>query len=155
MRWVADRLEKAAAAGPNRHAQRHLLRPGGRLVMYGLSENSNNGVRDLPATLKSLLRMPLATMPWWKSLMMMNGPLVKRACGTEPGSFLYKVAAEPKLSNQDRIEYLYKAALARSATGMEVAAANRLVLKRKGNTAEALQDVWWALLNSNEFILNH
>jgi len=49
-----------------------LLRSGGRLVMYGLSENSNAGVRDLPATVKSLLKMPLATMPWWKSLMMMN-----------------------------------------------------------------------------------
>ncbi|HET6999627.1 MAG TPA: medium chain dehydrogenase/reductase family protein [Solirubrobacterales bacterium] len=49
-----------------------LLRSGGRLVMYGLSENSNGGVRDIPATLKSLLKMPLATMPWWKSLMMMN-----------------------------------------------------------------------------------
>jgi NADPH:quinone reductase-like Zn-dependent oxidoreductase len=49
-----------------------LLRSGGRLVMYGLSENSNSGVRDLPATLKSLAKMPLATMPWWKSLMMMN-----------------------------------------------------------------------------------
>jgi len=49
-----------------------LLRSGGRLVMYGLSENSNAGVRDLPATLKSLLKMPLATMPWWKSLMLMN-----------------------------------------------------------------------------------
>ena len=49
-----------------------LLRSGGRLVMYGLSENSNSGVRDIPATLKSLLKMPLATMPWWKSLMMMN-----------------------------------------------------------------------------------
>jgi NADPH:quinone reductase-like Zn-dependent oxidoreductase len=49
-----------------------LLRPGGRLVMYGLSENTNAGVRDLPATLKSLLKMPLATMPWWKSLMLMN-----------------------------------------------------------------------------------
>ena len=49
-----------------------LLRPGGRLVMYGLSENTDNGVRNLPATLKSLAKMPLATMPWWKSLMMMN-----------------------------------------------------------------------------------
>jgi NADPH:quinone reductase-like Zn-dependent oxidoreductase len=49
-----------------------LLRSGGRLVMYGLSENSNNGVRDIPATLKSLAKMPLATMPWWKSLMIMN-----------------------------------------------------------------------------------
>ena len=46
-----------------------LLRPGGRLVMYGLSESSKEGGRDLPATLKSLLAMPLATMPWWKSLL--------------------------------------------------------------------------------------
>ncbi|HEU4392440.1 MAG TPA: medium chain dehydrogenase/reductase family protein [Solirubrobacterales bacterium] len=49
-----------------------LLRSGGRLVMYGLSENSDAGVRNIPATLKSLAKMPWATMPWWKSLMMMN-----------------------------------------------------------------------------------
>jgi NADPH:quinone reductase-like Zn-dependent oxidoreductase len=49
-----------------------LLRAGGRLVMYGLSENSDSGARNIPATLKSLAKMPLATMPWWKSLMMMN-----------------------------------------------------------------------------------
>jgi NADPH:quinone reductase-like Zn-dependent oxidoreductase len=49
-----------------------LLRPGGRLVMYGLSESTNERGRDLPATLKSLAKMPLATMPWWKSLAMMN-----------------------------------------------------------------------------------
>jgi NADPH:quinone reductase-like Zn-dependent oxidoreductase len=49
-----------------------LLRPGGRLIMYGLSENTEAGVRSLPATLKSLAKMPLATMPWWKSLMVMN-----------------------------------------------------------------------------------
>ncbi len=49
-----------------------LLRPGGRLVMYGLSESSNAGARDIPATLRSLARMPLATFPWWKSLSAMN-----------------------------------------------------------------------------------
>jgi NADPH:quinone reductase-like Zn-dependent oxidoreductase len=49
-----------------------LLRPGGRLVMYGLSEASSGGKRDLPATLKALAKMPLATMPWWKSLSAMN-----------------------------------------------------------------------------------
>lgn len=49
-----------------------LLRPGGRLVMYGISENSKQGRRDIPATLKSLAAMPTATMPWWKSLLMMN-----------------------------------------------------------------------------------
>ena len=49
-----------------------LLRPGGRLVMYGLSETTNAGKRDLPATLKALAKMPLATSPWWKSLATMN-----------------------------------------------------------------------------------
>lgn len=49
-----------------------VLRPGGRLVMYGISETSKEGRRDLRATLSGLARMPLATMPWWKSLAMMN-----------------------------------------------------------------------------------
>jgi NADPH:quinone reductase-like Zn-dependent oxidoreductase len=49
-----------------------LLRAGGRLVMYGLSESSHEGARNLPATLKALAKMPLATMPWWKSLSLMN-----------------------------------------------------------------------------------
>jgi len=49
-----------------------LLRPGGRLVMYGISENSSGGRRSIPATLKSLARMPMATMPWWKSLYLIS-----------------------------------------------------------------------------------
>ncbi len=49
-----------------------LLRSGGRLVMYGLSEVSKEGGRDIPAALKSLVKMPLATIPWWKSLALMN-----------------------------------------------------------------------------------
>jgi NADPH:quinone reductase-like Zn-dependent oxidoreductase len=50
-----------------------LLRPGGRLIMYGLSDvQSGSGKRDIPAALRSLIRMPLATMPWWKSLGVMN-----------------------------------------------------------------------------------
>ena len=49
-----------------------LLRSGGRLVMYGLSEATNESGRDIPAALKSLAKMPLATIPWWKSLALMN-----------------------------------------------------------------------------------
>jgi synaptic vesicle membrane protein VAT-1 len=61
------------ASGPTSFRKDYrLLRPGGRLVMYGISENSKAGVRDIPATLTSLLKMPLATMPWWRSLMVMN-----------------------------------------------------------------------------------
>ena len=49
-----------------------ILRPGGRLVMYGLSEVQTGEKRDIPAVVRSLARMPLATMPWWRSLQMMN-----------------------------------------------------------------------------------
>src|SRR5690349_10851384 len=49
-----------------------LLRQGGRLIMYGLSEASGEKGRDLVAALRSLARMPLATMPWWKSVGVMN-----------------------------------------------------------------------------------
>jgi NADPH:quinone reductase-like Zn-dependent oxidoreductase len=49
-----------------------LLRPGGRMVMFGLSEASRSGARSVPAALRSLVAMPLATMPWWKSLALMN-----------------------------------------------------------------------------------
>lgn len=49
-----------------------LLRAGGRLVMYGLSEATRDGKRDLAATLKGLVGMPLATYPWWKSLNAMS-----------------------------------------------------------------------------------
>jgi synaptic vesicle membrane protein VAT-1 len=49
-----------------------ILRAGGRLVMYGLAEVQTRESRDLPALVRGLARMPLATMPWWKSLAMMN-----------------------------------------------------------------------------------
>jgi hypothetical protein len=28
-------------------------------------------------------------------------------------------------------------------------------MARKGDAIGALQDIWWAVLNSNEFIINH
>src|SRR5581483_6313558 len=62
------------ALGPSSFRKDYrLLRPGGRLIMYGLSEvQTGSGKRDLGAALRSLARMPLATMPWWKSLAIMN-----------------------------------------------------------------------------------
>jgi NADPH:quinone reductase-like Zn-dependent oxidoreductase len=61
------------ALGPSSFRKDYrLLRAGGRLVMYGISENSVEGRRSIPSTLKGLMRMPTATMPWWKSLLVMN-----------------------------------------------------------------------------------
>jgi len=61
------------AIGPSSFRKDYgILRPGGRLVMYGLSEVQTGERRDIPAVLRGLVRMPLATMPWWKSLSIMN-----------------------------------------------------------------------------------
>jgi synaptic vesicle membrane protein VAT-1 len=49
-----------------------ILRPGGRLIMCGLSEAMNENGRDLRATLRSVLRMPTSTMPWWNAGRLLN-----------------------------------------------------------------------------------
>ena len=87
-------------------------------------------------------------------LMMFNGDLVKSATSTGKGGFLDKVASG-SMSNAAKIEMLYLAALARKPSQAELAVANRMVAARKGDVIGALQDVWWAVLNSNEFIIKH
>jgi synaptic vesicle membrane protein VAT-1 len=50
-----------------------LLRQGGRLIMYGASElQTGSGKREIGRAVRSLAGMPLATMPWWKSMGVMN-----------------------------------------------------------------------------------
>ncbi|MGI9020056.1 MAG: zinc-binding dehydrogenase [Solirubrobacterales bacterium] len=61
------------AIGPSSFRRSYkALRQGGRLVMFGLAEVQTGPKRDIPALLKGLARMPGATMPWWKSLAIMN-----------------------------------------------------------------------------------
>ena len=49
-----------------------LLRPGGRLVMYGASEVQTGGQRSIPTAVRTLAKSPFASMPWWKGLGVMN-----------------------------------------------------------------------------------
>jgi len=61
------------AVGPTSFRKGYrILRPGGRIVMFGLSEVQTGDKRDIPAVLRGLARMPLSTMPWWKSLQLIN-----------------------------------------------------------------------------------
>ena len=90
-----------------------------------------------------------------QALMMMNGELVRRACRIDSGSFLDSVATDAQLSNREKITYLYLAALSRPPGKDERAICNQLLAARSGDVVAALQDVWWAVLNSNEFILIH
>ena len=90
-----------------------------------------------------------------QALTLMNGPLVQRATGNQRGSMLARVAENPQLNNSEKIRYLYLAALSRRPTRQEVTLSNELLAARGGDVGAALQDIWWALLNSNEFILIH
>jgi hypothetical protein len=90
-----------------------------------------------------------------QALTLMNGELIRRATGNQPGSMLVKVANDPKMDNAQKIRYLYLAGLSRLPTKKELALSNELLVSRKGNVASALQDIWWAVLNTNEFILIH
>jgi len=87
-------------------------------------------------------------------LMMFNGDLIKQATSTKEGGFLSQVAGGG-MKNSAKINTLYQAALARSPSAKEVSAANKMLVDRKGDAIGALQDIWWAVLNSNEFIINH
>jgi NADPH:quinone reductase-like Zn-dependent oxidoreductase len=61
------------ATGPTNYRKDYrLLRDGGRLIMYGLSEVQTGTKRNLLAGASALARMPFATVPWWKSLAIMN-----------------------------------------------------------------------------------
>ena len=86
---------------------------------------------------------------------MMNGDLVRRACSIGSDSFLDRVAANDELSNRQKIDYLYQAGLSRLPGKDERQICNQLLSSRGGDVPQTLQDVWWALLNSNEFILIH
>jgi hypothetical protein len=86
-------------------------------------------------------------------LMMMNGELIDRAVNNEPGSFLHRLVYDNPNGAQS-LEQLYLAALGRRPKPQEVQAANELLDARGGDRGAAMQDVWWALLNSGEFIFN-
>jgi hypothetical protein len=89
-----------------------------------------------------------------QALMMFNGDFIRKAVALEPGNML-RTVADSDLKPLEKINYLFEAGLARPARREEVVAANQLLVARKGNMAEAMQDLWWAILNSNEFIMNH
>jgi hypothetical protein len=105
-----------------------------------------------------------------QALMLMNGELIKKAIEVKEGSYLAKLAAS-NMKPAEKIQYLFEAALARRPTQSEITVTNQLLMRNMERTAKAaknksknayldpsalaLQDIFWAVLNSNEFILQH
>ncbi|NQV23621.1 MAG: DUF1549 domain-containing protein [Rhodopirellula sp.] len=99
-----------------------------------------------------------------QALMMMNGDLVDLALKSDRGTLLSRVARSRTTENE-KIETIALAALSRMPSRQEIAAVRKLIrdsVSRKARPADqqlamqsGLQDLFWACLNSNEFILVH
>lgn len=86
-------------------------------------------------------------------LLLMNGEMTAAATSVKPDSFLFKLASSAR-SRQEVIEYLYLASLGRRPQSADWSAVEA-VFAKGSDQLTAYQDIWWALLNSNEFILVH
>ena len=92
-----------------------------------------------------------------QALSMMNGQFVANATSLERSQTLAAVADFPGDSTTERITNLYYLALSRTPKPKEL---QRLVKYVDGggtkkDSKQALTDVFWALLNSTEFMFNH
>jgi hypothetical protein len=92
-----------------------------------------------------------------QALTLMNGQLVANATSLNQGETLQAVLDAPFLDTGTRIETLFLATLTRRPTADELAKMTEFVETADSEAARkrALADVFWALLNSTEFTLNH
>jgi len=102
-----------------------------------------------------------------QALALMNGKVTADATTLERSETLAAVVDMPLASNAQRVEALYLATLSRKPTAKEserlVGYVRDAVRSAKGKdeaarhaaAADALADVFWVLLNSPEFLINH
>ncbi len=90
-----------------------------------------------------------------QALSLMNGKFVADATSLNRSETLAAVADAPFLDMGQRIETLFLATLSRKPRPAEADRFLQYVNKDKKNPKAALTDVFWALLNSSEFMLNH
>jgi hypothetical protein len=92
-----------------------------------------------------------------QALAMMNGDFVGNATAIENSQTLRAVADFPLMSTEDKLESLFLSALSRRPTESEQDTFIKYIARGgSGNDErEAFADVFWALLNSSEFLLNH
>jgi hypothetical protein len=102
-----------------------------------------------------------------QALLLMNGARLNSAVKSVPGSTVNKamtynpllpMQAPRSYSHEGRLNYLYLSALTRYPTSEEVDLIYRRLLattSRDKDPTAPWEDIFWSLLNSNEFILNH
>lgn len=96
-----------------------------------------------------------------QALTLMNGSFTEGATHPTRSELLTAVLEAPFLTDRGRIETLYLAALARKPTEKERDRALAFIAKATTDTEsknahdEAIADLFWALINSAEFVFNH
>ncbi len=92
-----------------------------------------------------------------QALMMMNNPLIANLTNPDKGEVLAGVAHSPFMTTPERVEALYLSALSRRPSVAEATEMHNYIDRNRtpADKNKALADVFWALLNSSEFMFNH
>jgi hypothetical protein len=135
---------KAAAAGlagaPGAtKGQGKLVRQGGPRVLFNALFGVDPSVPNDEV---------LGTIP--QALFLMNGPMVHNRTQARPGTVLGEILSTTQ-DNRAALDALYLRVLSRQPTPKEVETCGHY-LTGVGNRAEAFEDIYWALVNSTEFI---
>ncbi len=86
-------------------------------------------------------------------LMMFNGEMIREATKSTGGGVIQQLAAGDGTA-KSKIEALFWAGLSRKPSREEMSMAAELIRSQE-DPIEGLKDVWWVILNTNEFIFNH
>ena len=92
-----------------------------------------------------------------QALAMMNGDFITKATNINDSQTLRAVAEFPAMTSADRLETLFLASLSRKPTPEEKSRFGEYLESggASNDKKQALADVFWVLLNSSEFLLNH
>ena len=92
-----------------------------------------------------------------QALAMMNGQFISEATGAEKSLTLRAVTEFPLMSQQEQLETLFLAAFSRRPTVEELQQCQQILAEAQTpeQRTAACGDIFWALLNSSEFLLNH
>lgn len=90
-----------------------------------------------------------------QALAMMNGDFVSDATSIQDSVTMKAITLFPGMNDAQRIEALYLATLSRKPESIELQRAVQHIEARPNSTNDGFADVFWVLLNSSEFLLNH
>lgn len=151
-RMTADQLFHSIVQATGFREPRRIARPGAPVpAMATAADEFRNRFAD------SAVPRTEAETSILQALALMNGKLISDATDLESSETLLAVADAPFMDTPERVEMLFMATLTRSPEPEELEELAAYVDKggAAGNAKKALADVFWALLNSAEFALNH